>query len=63
MDHLCYLYFVIFMLLHLFVAALWSFAGGGGGWPLAPFCNVWLCFCHISMYYSGSVVVVDCIDS
>ena len=29
MDHLCYLCHVIVMLLHLFIAALWSPAGKG----------------------------------
>ena len=29
MDHLCYLYLVIVMLLRLFIAALWSPAGKG----------------------------------
>ena len=29
MDHLCYLCLVIVMLLHLFIAALWSPAGKG----------------------------------
>ena len=35
MDHLCYLCFVIVMLLRLFIAALWSTAGKGlTSWPL-----------------------------
>ena len=53
MDHLCYLCLVFVMLSFLFIAALWSPAGNG----------LLLCFCHFPMWYSGSVVVFDCIDS
>ena len=30
---------------------------------LAFVCNVYLCFCHFPMWYPGSGVVLDCIDS
>ena len=30
---------------------------------LALICDVWLCFCHFPMWYPGSGVVHDCIDS
>ena len=35
----------------------------GKGWPLGSFCDVSLCFCHFPMWYPGSCVVLDCIDS
>ena len=31
--------------------------------PLALICDVWLCFCHFPMWYPGSGVVLDFIDS
>ena len=30
---------------------------------LAVVCDVLLCFCHFPMWYSGSGVVLDCINS
>ena len=30
---------------------------------LALVCDAKLCFCHFPMWYLGSVVVLDCIDS
>ena len=47
------------MLLHLFIADLWSHAGKG--------LTSWLSFvtfnCVFVMWYPGSGVVLDCIDS
>ena len=57
MDHLCYLCLVLFMLSRLFIAAVWSPAGKGlTSWLL-------FVFCHFPMWYPGSDVVLDCIDS
>ena len=63
MDHLCNLCLVIVMLLHLFIAALWSPAGKGlTSWLLfVMFIVLWLCY--FPMWYPGSGVVLDCIDS
>ena len=62
MEHLCYVCLVLFMLSRLFIAALWSPAGKG--------LTVWLMFAmfncvlsHFQMWYPGSGVVMDCIDS
>ena len=57
MDHLCYFCLVSVMLLRLFIAALWSPAGKG--------LTSWLSFMMFNMFmwYSGSGVVLDCIDS
>ena len=57
MDHLCYLCLVFVMLSRLFIAALWSPAGKG----LISY--VQLCFCHFTMWYPESGVVLDVIDS
>ena len=36
----------------------------GNGCPLDPLvCYVLLCFCHFPMWWPGSGVVLDCIDS
>ena len=54
MDHLR---LVFFMLLRLFIAALWSPAGKGlTSWLLFVMFN---CFCHFHMWYPGSGVVFD----
>ena len=59
MDHLCYLCLVFFMRWRLFIVALWSPAGKElTSWLLSV-----VCFCHIPMWYLGSGVVLDCIDS
>ena len=60
MDHLCYLCPVFVMLSRLFIAALWSPAGKGLTYWLL---FVMFVFCHFSMWYPGSGVVLDCIDS
>ena len=62
MDHLCYFCLVFVMLSRLFIAAVWSPAGERTD-PLVLVCDVLLCFCHFPMWYSGSGVVLDCIDS
>ena len=55
MDHLCYLCLVFVMLSRLFIAALWSPAGKG--------LTSRLLFVMFLMWYPGSGVVLDCIDS
>ena len=57
MDHLCYLCLVFVMLSRL-VVPFWVRVG-----LLAFVCDVKLCFCHYSMWYPGSGVVLDCIYS
>ena len=59
MDHFC---FVFVMLSCLFIAALWSPAGKGLT-PWLSFVIVLLCFRHFPMWYPGSGLVLDCIDS
>ena len=61
MNHLCYLRLEFFMLSRLFIAALWSTARKG--LILAFVCDFQLCFCHFPMWYPGSDVVIDCMDS
>ena len=61
MDHLCYLCHVFVMLSRPFIAALWSPAGNGlTSWLLFVKFN---CVCHFPMWYPGTGVVLDCIDS
>ena len=57
MDHLCYICFVFVEISRLFIAALWSPAGK---WLRFVMFN---CVCRFSMWYPGSDVVLDCIDS
>ena len=52
MDHLCYLCLVFVMISHRFIAALWPPAGKG-----------LVMFLSLSMWYPGSGVELDCIDS
>ena len=61
MDHLCYLCRGFVMLSRLFIAALWSPAGN----RLASWLSfvMFIVFCHFPMWYPGSGVVLDCIDS
>ena len=67
MDLLCFCSVLCLLCLsaRLFVCALWSPAGGGGGGWLAS----WLSFVvstvslSLSHWYPGSGVVLDCIDS
>ena len=56
-DHLCYFCLVFVMLSGLFIAALERAD------LLALVCDVKLYFCHFPMWYPGSGVVLDCIDS
>ena len=61
MDHLC-VCLVFVMLSRLFITALWSPAGKGlTSWLLFVMFNC--VFCHLPMWYLGSGVVLDCIDS
>ena len=57
MDRLCYLCLVFVMLSRLSIAAFWSPA-----WKravlLALVCVVQLCFCHFSMWFPGSGVIL-----
>ena len=62
MEHLCYVYLVFFMLSRLFIAALWSPAGKGLILWLM-FAMFYCVFSHFQMWYPGSGVVIDCIDS
>ena len=57
MDHLCYFCIVFVMLSRLLIAALWSPAGKG----LTS--GVKLCDCCFPIWYPGSCMVLDCIDS
>ena len=62
MDHLCYLCFVFVMLSRLFIAALWLPAG-----KVVTSCLLFVMFncvfCQFPIWYPGSGVVLDCIDS
>ena len=58
MDHLCYLCLVFVMLTRLFIAALWK-----GLTSFFLFVMFNCVFFHFPMWYSGSGVVLDCIDS
>ena len=61
MDHLYYLCLVFVMLSRLFIAALWSPAGKGlTSWLLFVMFN---CVLSLPLWYPGSGVVLDCIDS
>ena len=61
MDHLCYLCLVVAMLSRLFIAALWS--------PEGKVLTSWLLFVMfivillLPIWYTGTGVVLDCIDS
>ena len=61
MDHLCFLCLVFAMLLRLFIAALWS--------PELKGLTSWLMFVmfivisYFPIWYPGTGVVLDCIDS
>ena len=64
MDHFCYacFMFVFVMLSCLFLALLWSPAAR----TLTSWLSYLLCFlvfCHFSIWCSGSIMVLDCIDS
>ena len=62
MDHLCYLFLKFVMLLRLFIAALWSPAGKGlTSWLSFVMFNCG--FVTFKMWYPGSGVVLDCMDS
>ena len=62
MDPLCHLCLVFVMLWHMFIAALSSPAGKGlTSWLSFVMFNC--VFCHFPMWYPGSGVVLDCIDS
>ena len=59
MNHVCYLCLVIVMHSRLFfVVTCWERAD-----LLALDFDVKLCFCQFRMWYPGSGVVLDCIDS
>ena len=63
MDHLCYFCIVFVMLSRLLIAALWSPAGKGlNSWLSFVVLN-WLVVCYFPVWYPGSGVVLDCIDS
>ena len=59
MDVFCYLYFVFVMFSCLFIAALWSPAGGRAD----LLALLYVVFCNFSMWCPGSGVVLGCIDS
>ena len=61
-DHFCYLWFVFVMFSCLFIVAMWSPAWKElTSWFICMWCL--LCFCQFPMKFSGSGVVLDCIDS
>ena len=55
--------FVFVMLSSLFLAALWSPAGGNVDLLDSLLCDVCMCFCHFPIWYSGSGVALNCIVS
>ena len=57
MDHLCYLCLVFVMLSRLFIAALWPPAGKG-----LTSCLLFVML-NFPMWYPGSGLELDCIDS
>ena len=63
MDHLCYLCLVVVMLSRLFIVALWSPAGKG----LTSWFLFVMFICDFAtfpyLWYPGTGVVLDCIDS
>ena len=62
MGPFCYFCFMLAMLSCLFTAALGSLLGNEKA--IGSFvCDVFLCFCPFPMWYAGSGVVLDCIDS
>ena len=66
MDLLCFCSVLCLLCLcaRLFVCALWSPAGGGGGgWPLGLSFVVSNMSLSLSHWYPWSGVVLDCIDS
>ena len=62
MDHLCYLCIVFLMLSRLLNAVLWLPVGKRAV-LLALVCGVKLCGCYFPIWYPGSGVILDCIDS
>ena len=62
MYNFCYLCFVFAMLSCLFNAALWSPAGKGlSSWLSCV--RSFVVFCHFPVWFLGSGVLLDCIDS
>ena len=61
-DHFCYLCFVFVMFSCLFIVALWSPTGKGLTSWLSSTRRL-LYFYHFLMWFPGSNVVLDCIDS
>ena len=60
-DNLCYLCLVFVMLSRLFIAALWSPERKGlTSWFLFVLCIV---IFYFPIWYPGTGVVIDCIDS
>ena len=62
MDPLCHIFLVLVMLSFLFIPALWSPALKGLT-SFLSFVMLNCVFCHFPMWYPGSGVVLDCIDS
>ena len=60
---ICILCFSCFRVCSLLPCGHLLRGGGGGADLMALACGVWLCFCHFPMWYPGSGVVLDCIDS
>ena len=61
MDYFCYLCLVFVMPSRQFIAAMWSPAVKGLTYRLLFV--MFNCFCYFPMWYPGSEVVLDCIDS
>ena len=59
MDHFCYLCFVFVMLSCVFIAALCSPAGE----RTDLLALLYVVFWHFPMWFPGSGLVLDCIDS
>ena len=62
-EHLCYLCLVFVILSCMFIAALSYGHLKGRGWPIGSclWCLLW--FCYFPIWYPGTSVVLDCIDS
>ena len=61
MDHLCYSSLVFVMLSRLFILPYGHLLGRADF--LALVCDDLLCFCNFPMWYPGSGVLLNCIDS
>ena len=61
--YFCHVLCLLCLCARLFICALWSPAGGGGGLPLGS--RLWCLAVSLSLsnWYHGSGVVLDCFDT